>query len=108
MEIIKRHLISFEVLHSNGGVLIEKNMLLTEDLAWLREIHANSYVNRGRKDSKAQYVAFFDINLGSPNLKVNKPYAKADYEKYLIKSPGIETFFMAGIAKGEYLGRVLE
>lgn len=96
------------MLHENGGVLIEKNLLLTEDFTWLREINTNPYVNRGRKDSKAQYVAFFDINLGSPNFKVNKPHAKAGYEKYMIKSPGIETFFMAGVAKGKYLGRVLE
>ena len=87
---------------------MEKNVLLTEDFAWLRGINASPYVNRGRKDSRAQYFAFFDLDLGSPVAKANKPHARADYEKYMIKSPGLETFFVAAVAKGEFLGRVLE
>ena len=96
------------MLHENGGVLMEKNVLLTEDFVWLRGINASPYVNRGRKDSRAQYFAYFDINLGSPVAKANKPHARADYERYMIKSPGLETFFMAAVAKGEFLGRLLE
>lgn len=99
---------SFWALHENGGVLVEKKALLTEDFGWLRHINTNPFVNRGRRDSRAQYFAFFDINLGSPVVKVSKTHAKADYERYMNKSPGLETFFFAAVAKGIFLNRLLE
>lgn len=99
---------SFWVLHEKGGVLLEKNALLTEDFGWLRQINTSPFVNRGCRDSRAQYFAFFDINLGSPVVQASKPHAKADYERYMIKSPGLETFFFAAVAKGAFLARLLE
>lgn len=99
---------SFWVLHERGGVLVEKNVLLTEELSWLRQINGSPFVNRGRNDSRAQYFAFFDLNLGSPVAKASKPHARADYERYMVSSPGLETFFFAAVARGAFLGRLLE
>ncbi len=60
------------VLHENGGVLIAKDLLLTEDFTWIKDIASNPYVNRGNLRSKPQYIGFFDINAGSLMEKVKK------------------------------------
>lgn len=62
---VREELIGLSVLHENGGVLIAKNLLLTEDFSWIKDIASNPYVNRGSLQSKPQYIGFFDINAGS-------------------------------------------
>lgn len=61
-----------EILLNNGGIVIDKNIILTEDFHWLERINDNIYVNRARKDSKAQYFGFFNIDFGPFFSKANK------------------------------------
>jgi hypothetical protein len=96
------------VLHENGGVLISKELVLTEDFNWIEEIGKNPYVNRGSREAKPQYIGFFDINAGSIMEKVNKSHAVSDYERYMVRFPGVESNFLVGVRGGEFLESVLE
>jgi hypothetical protein len=45
---IKKQLISLIMLSESGGILIDKEIILTEDLSWLEHLDSLSYVNKGR------------------------------------------------------------
>lgn len=55
-----------EILLEKGGIIIDKNMMFTQDLEWLKEINSNVYANRGslKNKAKAQYFGFFNLDYG--------------------------------------------
>jgi hypothetical protein len=99
---LKVQIIMMEILLEKGGVVMEKNLILTQDFTWLERINENVYVNRARKDSKAQYFGFFNLNFGTFYSKAEKD-TRYETERYMITYPGLLGLFMAGVAHGAYL-----
>ena len=62
---IQKNLIGLELLNENGGVVVDLNIMLTEDFTWLNEISRNPYVNKGNRRSKPEFMAFFNPNRSS-------------------------------------------
>jgi hypothetical protein len=47
-----------EVIRENGGILVKKNIIFTEDFKWIEDINSNIHVNKGRADAKTEYFGF--------------------------------------------------
>jgi hypothetical protein len=107
-EAIRRRLIMFHVLNERGGIFVEPNVLFTENFDWLKAINKNRYANVGSINTRAQYVGFSDIDHGTPYEKHNKIGVIYETEKYMIEFPSFEPYFLAAVAKGEFLTQVLE
>lgn len=61
---IEYKLIMLEILNANGGILIEKDIILTENFTWLENINSNIYLNRGKQSASAHYFGFFNLDYG--------------------------------------------
>lgn len=99
---LKEELIMMELMRENGGIIVKKDIIFTEDFKWIEDINSNIHVNKGRADAKTEYFGFHEINYGSL-AKKEKKYTKYEVERYMIKLPGIDFFFLAGIAKGKFI-----
>lgn len=86
----------------HGGVKINSKFILAEPLDWLKTIHKAVHVNKGNKNIKPKYFAFFNIDQGS---KWENKDREVDYniEKRVFTFPGIKDGFLAGIARGSFL-----
>jgi hypothetical protein len=62
----------FHILNEKGGIVVESNILFTQNFNWLKYIKYNKYVNKGSIHSRAKYVGFFDIDHGTELKKFNK------------------------------------
>lgn len=55
-----RKMISIGILMEQGGTIVTEELIFTESLDWIKQIDANSYVNRGDENIKAKVVGFYD------------------------------------------------
>lgn len=51
------------ILTERGGIMMDRELLLTEDLSWLDNIDSNPYVNRGSSLFSSEVVGFYDPRL---------------------------------------------
>ena len=58
---IKKQLISLIMLSELGGILMDKEMLLTDGLTWLEDFQKLSFANRGRIE-RPNIIGFYHKN----------------------------------------------
>jgi hypothetical protein len=58
---IKKHLVSLSLLAEMGGILIDKDVILTQGLGWIHDFKSITLANRGRSD-RANIIGFYHVN----------------------------------------------
>jgi hypothetical protein len=97
---VKKELALLEVLHHKGGIIMDSNVILTEDLSWLTKVSANQYANCGNPEFPTKYFGFHNVNFTSNEEK----YSNTDGSwKFIFKYVGLESFFLAGVPQQEFL-----
>ena len=94
------------VLRENGGVaLLNPDLLFTEGLEWINQVHASPYVNLGNVDISTEFVGFFTPKLGKFDLynvnttgdKLTEPY------KPIHIRPAILRDLIASVPNGKFI-----
>ena len=82
-------------------------MFFVESFEWLKEIERNVYVNKGSAKVKARYFGFSDLDHGPTIQKFNKTGVAYEAEKYMVRLPTFEPYFLAAQPRQEFLTEVL-
>ncbi len=72
-----------------GGIIIGKEMLLTEELTWLENIQSNRYINRASIGAIPQYFGFYSPDLSSRRKRERLGGDGPNAEKFAIRFPNL-------------------
>lgn len=64
-------------------------------------------MNKGSDKIKAKYFGFFDLDHGPNIMKHNKSGVAYEAEKYMVKVPTFEPYFLAAQPRQEFLTETL-
>lgn len=93
---IQRTLIMLLVLEAKGGIIVSKYLAFVENFDWMRLITKNIFINRGADGILPRAFGFHNITRSSSRIQ-EKGRSKDNRFKFLIKYPGIISYFLAAV-----------
>ena len=88
------------LLRENGGIVVNKKVLLLEGLDWLNNLESNLLLNRGSK-AVPEVFGFFSPGYSSSNQILQG-------DRHLVQFPSLDTNFLAAVKDSIFVSDLLK